>query len=376
MQQMVNKKLDDLQAMTLAQRLRKLGSEERGIEGKLQKNLGQTIGLLPKDLPPKFEKANSVFAASQTRAEEESKTLQGEISRFFERTKEKNYGQVSQEMAAAKTPEELDKVRGLISENISMEAMRHLGQWSRQFNAWADILEPKPSSAGGAGGGGGGQGNDLANVLMEQLLALLRLRDGELNVRDRTQLLEAQKLDPAIYQDGAGAVYSAQRQLQKKLLQMQMDNPFPPLEDPFSEIYDAMHTVGALLGLPQTDAVTVKAETKSVEVISDVINLINEQIQRGGSSQSSTAEEMAFLLQMMSPESRETSGMTMSRNPGRSTMGGTTQRPAGPLEGAAQGKGPDSRNVNKASGMTENVPTEFREALENYFEALDKEPNR
>lgn len=375
MQQMVNKKLDDLQAMTLAQRLRKLAKEENDIEAQLHKGLGDTIGLLPKDLATRFQKSNGTLATNQIRAEDESQTLQGEISRFYERTKEPNYGQVSKEMGDTKTSEELDKVRGLITENISMEAIRNLGQWSKQFSAWADVLEPKSKSAGGAGGGGGGQGNDLANALVQQLMNLLRMRDGELNVRERTQILDSQKADASIYDDGAKMLYGAQRQLLKKTVQMQLDNPFPPLEEPLAEIYNAMQDADALLAKPQTDVVAQNAEAKSVEVISDVINLINEQIQRGGSSQSQTSEEMAFLLQMMSPESRETTGMAMGRNPGRSTMGGTTQRPAGPLQGDALGKGPDSRNVSKASGAMENMPTEFREALENYFNALEKEAN-
>lgn len=375
MQQMVNKKLDDLQALTLAQRLRKLGTEQKEIEGRLHKNLPETIGLLPKDLAARHQRANTALATNQSFAEEETKTLHGEISRFFERTREKNYGQVSKEMADAKTPEELDKVRGLIAENISMEAIQQLGRWSKQFNAWADLLEPKSNSAGGAGGGGGGQANDLANFLIQQLLSLLRMREGELNLRERTELLETRREDPRLYQDGAKTLFSGQRQLLKKLAQMQMDNPFPPLEDPLGEIFDAMQGAEALLGVPQTDAATVDSETKSIEVLSDVINLINEQIQRGGSSQSNASEEMAFLLQMMSPESRQTTGMTMSRNPGRSTMGGNTQQPAGPLQGDAQGKSPDARGVNKTSSVIENLPTEFREALENYFNALEKESN-
>ncbi|MBM3838322.1 MAG: hypothetical protein FJ398_10215 [Verrucomicrobia bacterium] len=375
MQQMVNKKLDDLQAMTLAQRLRKLGTEQKEIESRLHKNLTVTIGLLPKDLPAPYQRANTNLATFQSRAEEETKTLQGEISRFFERTREPNYGQVSKEMTEAKTTDELDKVRGLIAENISMEAIQQLGRWSSQFNAWAELLEPKSSSAGGAGGGGGGQANDLANFLIQQLLSLLRMRESEINLRERTELLETRKEDTAVYQDGAQALYAGQRQLLKKLTQMQLENPFPPLEEPLSEIFDAMQGAEALLGVPQTDALTVQSETKTVETLSDVINLINEQIQRGGSSQSNASEEMAFLLQMMSPESRQTTGMSMSRNPGRSTMGGNTQQPAGPLQGDAQGKSPDARGVNKTSSLMENLPTEFREALENYFNALEKEAN-
>src|SRR5207302_1331863 len=99
-------------------------------------------------------------AQDQTNAHQEAEALQGEISRFFERTQRAEYGQVNKEMTEARTPEELEKIKSLIQENISMEAMQNLAGWSERFGAWADKLEPKPKSGGGDGGGTGGSGED------------------------------------------------------------------------------------------------------------------------------------------------------------------------------------------------------------------------
>jgi aminoglycoside phosphotransferase family enzyme len=118
--------------------LRKVGSEEKEIEERLQKNIGETIGLTPRELPERFLRANAAFAENQATAHVEAQALQAEISRFFERTQQADYGQVNKEMAEARTSEELERVKGLIQDNISMEAMQNLVAWSERFAAWAE----------------------------------------------------------------------------------------------------------------------------------------------------------------------------------------------------------------------------------------------
>lgn len=374
MQRQISQSLDNLQALTLAQRLRKVGAGENQIAGQLQKNIPDTIGMLVKDLPERFRRANSFLANNQGDAQKESDVLRSEISRFFERTQEGNYGEVSKEMADARTSEELDRVRALIEENISMEAIRNLGDWAKRFQEWADKLDPKKEGGGGGGGGGSERGdNSLAEHLMRQLMELLRLREGQINVRDRTELAEKQRGKADSYEAVTDALFNQQRQLQLKLVNLQLQNPLEPLETPLKEIHGAMDAVGVLLGTPQTDATTIKAEQNAINVLSDVINLINEHAQRGQNASSQAAAEMAFMMQMMSPENSQNQGMSLSRNPGRSTAGGSTDQAAEGAEGDATGQAGEERKVNKASGIIQNVPTEFREALEIYFQALEKQ---
>jgi hypothetical protein len=109
-------------------------------------------------------------------------------------------------------------------------------------------------------------------------------------------------------------------------------------------------------------------------LLSDVINLINESQQRKNSSspsQSASAEEMAFLMQMMALQNTPAQGMSATPRGGGSLAGGTTERPSLPTLGDPSAKAADARTVNRASGSTANVPTEFRQALENYFKALE-----
>ncbi len=156
LQRKVNKGLDQLQAMTLAQRLRKLSSDEKGIAKRLRKIVPETIGLLPKELPDRFRSVESTLSGEQGNVQKDTTVLQGELGRFFERTQKDAYGQVNKEMSDSRIGDELDRLRGLISENIAMESIQDLGIWSDRLTAWADLLEPKSASGGGGAGGGGG----------------------------------------------------------------------------------------------------------------------------------------------------------------------------------------------------------------------------
>jgi hypothetical protein len=131
---------------------------------------------------------------------------------------------------------------------------------------------------------------------------------------------------------------------------------------------------------PQTDETTDQSQVKSVDLLTDLINLINEQAQRPPPSsqpqqaqqQQTSAEDMAFLTQMMK-NARDNKNKPM-QNPGQNdnNNGGSANRAGGPISGNVQGKGAAARNVSKASGVIQNAPAEFRDALENYYKAVEK----
>ena len=352
-----------------------MGAEEKRLEDRLQKNVGETIGLTPKELPERFQKANAMLAEGQAATHKEAETLQGEISRFFERTQRAEYGEVNHEMAEARTPEELEKLKSLIQENISMEAMQNLASWSDRFAGWAEKLEPKRKDSGAGGGGGeGGAQNDAAEKLMKTLLGLLRLREGEANLREQTRLLEQRKEEGPLYLYNADLLNSKEGESMMDLYRIQQGNGLAMLEPVFGETFGSMKTVRGLLGKPDTGQDTRNSESRTIGLLSDAINLINEQAQQSSSQNSSSnmSAEMAFLMQMMAQT--QTPGMSPGgKTPGGNRAGGTTDRAATAAPGDAAGKASERRNVQKASGFSGSVPVEFREALENYFNALEKE---
>lgn len=378
MQAKVNSGLDDMQALTLSQRLRKVAGDQKKTEEKLQNNISDTIGLLPKELPGRYQKANDLFATNQQVTQVEAVKLQSEISRFYERTQRPNYGEVSKEMTDAQTADELERIRGLIQDNVGMEAMQNLADWAGKMIAWADKLEPEEeegdesSSAEGAGGGGG----EEDNAALKQLLALLRMREKQANIQGRTRLLNDHITEKETWRDGAVLLAASQGKLNSDITRQAIENPYAILEAPYEDALTAMSDVEELLDQPRTDQVTHSAQDKSVAMLSDLINMLNEQAKRKNNSKQSQSEaantgEMDFLMQKMGQDGGQ--GMSQAPQPGRNNNGGTTSQAGNNPSGDMEGGSGNERGSRRSSGVPTDYPTEFREALEGYFRALEAE---
>lgn len=363
--------MDKLQALTLAQRLHKVSTREKEIGQQLIKTAPDTIGLPPDELPEKFKSFEQTLTNQQGITQQESDTLQGEISRFFERTKKTNYGAVSQEMKDSHTVDELERLGGLIGDNVAVQASRGLDDWSARFQKWSDRLEPKSEDSGsGQNSGGSSQKMDLT----EQLIALLRLRESEMNLRDQTTVLDQQKSDAKAFNERAGSLADTQGKLGSDLEKIHQKLNMAAFDPPFAQAANAMKSVQDILRKPDAGKPADDAEVKSIETLSDLVNLINEQAQRGNPKpspgNSSSSEEMAFLLRMMQ-NTANAKAMALQPATGLNHAGGTTSRTGKAASGNMSGKGAAGRNVNKASGVIENSPTEFRDALDIYFHGIE-----
>jgi len=379
MQSKVNQGLDDLQAMTLAQRLRKAGAEEKRLEAMLQKNIPDTIGLTADELPAPLKKSNEFIASQQEAAAAKAAKLNEEISRFFERTQRESYGKVAAGMKEANMGSDLERIGKLIQENVGMEAMETLALWNDRMNAWAALLDPpsdpEKSESGGGGGGGGGAGEGEDETL-KTLMALFRMRERQVNVQERTRLLEQRRSDRENYENGALLLAVSQGKLTSDLRQRAIENKFATLASTYDDTRDAMLEVQKLLDQPRTDQPTLKAEDESVALLTDLVNLVNEEAKKQSSSssaQGASAQQMAFLMQMMSPQMGQS--MQMGQSPGGNPTGGGTGA-GGELAkgGDTSGRQGERRDVESSSGSAAAVPSEFRQALEHYFKAVESQP--
>jgi hypothetical protein len=366
-----NQHLDNLQALTLAQRLRKVGGEEKDIGGQLFDSASNTIGLLARDLPEKLKLFEHGLVHSQAGAQQQTSTLQSEISRFFERTQKPTYGEVSKEMKDIHAADELDRLGGLIEANIGIEASQNLDQWSGRFQKWAEKLEPKSSSSSSSS-----SGSQQKNDLTEQLIALLRLRENEVNLRDQTGILDQDKGVPDSYKQRAARLADSQEKMSSDLDDIHGKTPVQQLDAAFADTSGTMKEALRVLRQPQTGKPADAAEGKTIDSLSDLINLINEQAQRPSPQPSpgesgSSDEEMQFLMQM-ARNAANAKAFATQPNRGLNSPGGSAARAGGPLSGNAAGKGAAGRSVNQAAGVIENAPAEFRDALENYYHGLEK----
>jgi len=139
------------------------------------------------------------------------------------------------------------------------------------------------------------------------------------------------------------------------------------------ETFDSMEITDNLLDKPQTDLVTTEAQTGTIRAMSDVINLINEEVKRdsGQQGQSQAQQEMAFMMAMMAMKQQMGQGMKQSQSGGGSQAGGTTSQSASALTGDAIGREDSERAISRGSGAAARLPEEFREVLQDYFKAVE-----
>ena len=271
-------------------------------------------------------------------------------------------------MKDARVSDELDRMGTFIRSNITVQTSGDLTNWAGRFYKWAEDLEPKS----GGGGGGGGQSIDLT----QQLIALMRLRGKESTLRDDTGLLEWTKSTIPDYKDQAATLATTQGNYGEALEMIHKATPVAQFDAPFNQIAATMKDAQTLLAKPQTDAVTDGAEARTVDQLSDLINLINEK-SGVGSGQSpgqdpGNAEEMAFLTQLGSQKGQPGTQPPKGGPGGGNLSGGTTDRSGHRASGDVTGQGAGSRTVNRAEGAIQSAPVEFRDALQNYFHNVEK----
>ena len=373
LQKKMNDGLDNLQALTLSQRLKKLSESEKGLGEQLGKVVGETIGLLPRELPERYKKINTSLAGDQGSVKVEAEKVVAEMSRFFDRTQRANYGEVAAEMKSVNTASELDRVRGLIDANVSMDAMGNLATWTKRFGDWSKKLEPPEEESQG----GEGEGKPKEDKLLKMLMAAIRLRAGEMRVLQQTTLLEEEKARNPRHAEGALKVGEQQRTLRGDLTKLQMSNDIEEAKEFLIGTQDGMRDAESALFDKLTGEPAQKPENDALLHLTDLINLINEQAKRQKSSsqqqQQQAQAEAEMMMQMAQQEAQI--GMKPGQQPGGPNQnGGNTDKASAGLTGDARGAEAAARRMGKGSGVTRQVPAEFREALENFFKAVEAKP--
>lgn len=354
MQKKVGQTLDQMLANTLAKRLRKVARTERDLGGTLQKGLAETIGLLPEQLPPAWRDKTSRLAFNQDATSREARALTEEISRFYDRTSITNYGNVAREMRDTEAAEGLAWNAELIRKNITAEALQQTGLWAKRFDDWAAELEKSQRSEGDSGESQGE--NEIPEEVLMRLLALLRLRQQEMNLREQTRWLEEHRATHQGYREDAIMLSLRQSVLKDETDKLDTDGTSRFLP----KAHEAMDEAETLLQKPQTDKPTVDAETDAVNLLeAEILDMVKMSDNPGQS---------AALSQMM-----EAMGMSAGARGGGYRGGGEAAQSDRNVTGDPRGAGADPRATERTVGRDpKSLPVEYREALQNYFRAVEQ----
>jgi hypothetical protein len=355
MQKKMSSTLDRMMANTLAQRLRKIAKTQKDVGQDLHKTIPDTIGLVADRLPTRIRDKGLLLAASQEQAGKHTHVLGEEISRFYDRTSATNYGAVAKEMKDSEAAESLGRNAELIRRNIAAQAIHQTTSWAGRFSQWAELLDAARKSKSGKSGDG--QPGEMSEEAVQRLLALLRLRQEEVNVRDLTGWLEQHKASHPSYGDDAVMLSLRQSLLIDDAAQIEESGPSTYLP----QAREAMREADGFLRKPRTDQAVTGVET-------DAINLLEAEIMSMFKScdNPSQSAALAMLMEMM--------GMSPGQAQGKgSYAGGEAEKNDANITGNTSGAGIDARGNERTAGRDlRNVPTEFREALQNYYKALER----
>lgn len=360
MQKKAAENMDRLAAENMAMRLRKIAQVESGIAARFGKILPEVVGLSRESLSEEPAAAVAEMEAAHAGSTAEARGLEGEITRFGERTRLERYQEVSREMDVKTMQEAMAALRLLIANNTSARAIHDAQAWARQFEEWAARLADKDDKKSPPKPGDGQGQPDEAK--MRAMMALMRLRHREASLRDQTMALESRRADYPRYEELARRFAATQESLMAEVREIQKDPMIAQVVPPqaMEPVHAAMSDARTELAKPDTGAPAVSAETDAINIID---YLLESKCKGGGGS---GAGQMAMLMQMMGK------GSGMGRGPGASSTGGTTDQENVDVAGARTGDAGEERAVEKGSGVSgERMPAEFRDALQGYYNGIE-----
>ena len=350
MAQQASEDLETMMAQTLAARLRRVAASERDIAARFQKMLPDTIGLTTAQLPDEPRQALQLMSASHAEVLREAGRLQDEISRLFYNTSLQRYGDVVREMDGMKTEDSLAALGKLVDNDVGVQSIDGTRYWSDQFERWAKRLGASDDSKANATANG--QPNPAQ---LQALLALMRLRQQQDQLREQTTVLEEQKETSADYPAGAQDATRQETALSADVHGLAQDPAFPIPPAQLAPVGKSMDEAAGLLAKPETGQPTYADQT-------DAINLLDAVI----AQQAQNAGQSAGALMGM---------MGMGGAGSGSTAGGTTNKPNVRIPGSRDAAAPDQRTVIQAGGVDNSqLPGEFRDAIESYHRAIEQSP--
>jgi len=350
-----------MQAGNFVGRLRKMAALEKTVGDKMSELFPQTIGATIDQIPPAMRIKVHRIGDQQFQAQQGVQTIRDEMGSFVTRTQQARYRKVHREMLDMKVVEDLERLTGLLDKKVSQEGIEGAQKWSAQLNEWASLLQPPKQDDGGGGDGGGGGGQQTPPEVLEAIMKLMRIRLGEEDLRSHTRALDTRRADKD-YSKHAEGLSDQQAALRAQtadagLVLKQMQG-VPEL---LAKVDHAMKDATFILARPQTDLEVIAAETEVIELLTDLLD-------QSCKNCSGNAAGMTSMMQAMKQ---------MGTKPGKtgsgSNAGGVTERENVPANGDPDGNPAERRNVNKGTGPDLNkVPAEFREALQSYFEKVEK----
>ncbi|MEM7385638.1 MAG: hypothetical protein AAF514_11900 [Verrucomicrobiota bacterium] len=342
-----------LEGSSFVNRLRKASREENLLAEGFQKWIGRTIGMTRDELNPDDQTKLGRFVQQQDTTTKEVGFIKDDLKHYFNRTRKEKYDRLHQEMVESRVVESLQHLQERVARNQAFVSINEARRWSAQLETWADQLNPKQENTSQGEGGEDDQGG--AN--REFMLRILRLVQDEMDIRNTTRVLEQGKDRDSLYLEKARQLAKRQKEGVTETRKLLEEFPFPGIAEVLLRTQMLMGEVADRLARPDTGGETIAAETEIIEMLAAA----SESSSAGGGAEASMEEMMQMLGQMQ-----------IGQTAGGNSQGGDSRKANESVEGHAEGARSRERETDRVTGVQsdDDLPSDFREVLELYFEVM------
>ncbi len=175
------------EAGTFVSRLKKAAGEQAGIVESLKDSFSRILGLGYRQLDPADARKLESNSKQQATTASDLRWLQEDLAHYFARTKTEPIQSLMDAMKSSGIDSGLEEIRTQLSNNHSFEAAEQSKKWADQLNRWAIELG---GSMNAATGDGTGDAPDAENEDFEFMLRVMKMIQGEQDLRAQTRVLE------------------------------------------------------------------------------------------------------------------------------------------------------------------------------------------
>ena len=338
--------MDDLDNSTFVKRLKSASRRQLEMATDLNRTLLKGFGLSSIKLEDRERERTERIAI---REEEESRSvwlLKSDLEAYYSRCKEDKFRRITDEMAELEVVSKLGMLGPRVRNNFSGDSISRVEFWADTLDRWAEELVCASKCSAGTGS----NGDSLPPAIV---LELMRILEGEMDLRDETRAVETAKqaLETKEYEVSAARLFQTQSSIHKRTLAVMDDiRAMPSGESKFGKelkiigmVVTAMHDAADLLFRPTTDSGVIAAETEAIEML------------------------------LQAKRSNPKGGGGGGASPGGGG-GGDTETVALAMHGPGADPNAhiESRDIQQATGTTNGeLPPEFRDGLEQFFNAVE-----
>lgn len=380
----LNESIEQSLSESFINRFKELARKQAEVGQLMQKLMPLTIAKTVEQLPEDLAKHIRDNAERQAEISRETRYVYDDLEGFYRRSQQEILQEVRSEMSEENFASRLPKMQELILQNIIGRTSQEAKAWSENFLAWAHKLSGDAGGGGGSGGeGAGGGGGDEEGESLETMIALLRAREQQENLRRHTRNLDESYADNLQYDRDSAELARRQNDLAIQLQPLEQRVQKLETKQLVSLASGEMMNAGVKLNASETDQGTIGIQTEVIELLASALDQsMNTPSQQEESSSSSSSQQpsasraamMRQIMQMMQASSGSGSGQGAPGSQGGEGSTGFGDPGDQDIRGRGRADSLEALRGSKGSGaVPEFWPSRYRKLMDGYFNAMEGE---